>query len=72
MGQECVFSIFSCNGFTDRRVNGETAVAPRKHMVHGLLFDELLFEQKARNLGAEKLFHLIGFELQQMAEGSIG
>ena len=47
-------------------------MAPREHIVHGLLVDELLFEQKAQHLGAEKLFHLIGVEIEQMAEGSIG
>jgi len=46
-------------------------MTPRKHIVHGLLGNELLFEQKAQNLGAEEFFNLIGVEIEQMAEGSI-
>ncbi len=46
-------------------------MAPRQHIVHGLLGDELFIKQEAQHLGAEKLFHLIGVEIEQMAEGSI-
>ncbi len=47
------------------------AVAPREHIVNGLLGDELFFEQKAQHLGAEKLFHFVRVEIKQMVKGSV-
>ena len=62
---------FSDGIYPNVGMSREATMVPREHIIHGLLANELLFEQKAQNLGAEEFFNLVGVEIEQMAEGSI-